>query len=150
LALREKLREVLRVKEPPRKVALSFAVGVFIGMSPLLGLHTILGFAVAPVLRLNTFVTIIGVYITNPWTIVPIYTFATWFGAQVLGIERVIPRIDWNDISLSRLSGEMSHLLAPFVLGTTLLGVFSAVAGYVIVYQVLRRRREAERLAGEG
>lgn len=149
MALRDKLREVLRVKEPPRKVALSFAMGVFIGMSPLLGLHTVLGIALPPLLRLNPFVTIIGVYVTNPWTIVPIYTFATWFGALLLGVEKIIPRIDWNDMSLSRLGGEMSHLLAPFVFGTTVVGLISAVAGYVIVYQALRRRRAAEGLTEE-
>ena len=37
---KDRLREVLSVNEPPHKVALAFAIGTFVGMSPLLGLHT--------------------------------------------------------------------------------------------------------------
>jgi uncharacterized protein (DUF2062 family) len=54
-------------------------MGVFIGMSPLLGIHTVLGLFAASVLRLNRLITLVGVYVTNPWTIVPIYSFGTWF-----------------------------------------------------------------------
>lgn len=142
LALRGKLNEMLKVKEPPRKVALSFAVGIFIGMSPLLGLHTILALVAAPLCRLNTFVTIVGVYVTNPWTIVPIYTFATWVGARVLGVRSVIPDIEWNALSLSVFISEMKDLLLPFVLGSSLVGLVSAAIGYAVIYgAVIRRRR---------
>jgi len=141
LGLRDKLREVISIKDSPKKIAMSFAVGVFFGMSPLIGLHTVLGLAAAWIFRLNKFVTIIGVYITNPWTIVPIYTFSTWLGAKLLGIKKVMPNIDWNHISFSYLLKEMEHLLWPFVLGTTLVGVLSAVIGYVIIHHAVVRNR---------
>jgi hypothetical protein len=136
------------VNDSPRKIAFSFAIGVFIGMSPFLGLHTVIGILVALIFRLNKFVTIVGVYVTNPWTIVPIYTFATWFGAKLLGMKKIIPAINWNDISLSYLIKEMEHLLCPFVFGTILLGVFSALAGYVVIYHAVKGRRES--LAKDG
>lgn len=142
MALRDKLSAIFSIKDSPKKIAISFAVGVFIGMSPILGLHTVLGIAAAWIFRLNKFVTIIGVYITNPWTIVPIYTFATWFGAKLLGIKKIIPAIDWNNISFNYLLNEMSHLLLPFVFGTTLLGLLSAIAGYIIIYQAVMRSRQ--------
>lgn len=141
MALRNKLSAIFSVKDSPKKIAASFAVGVFIGMSPILGLHTALGIAAAWIFRLNKFVTIIGVYVTNPWTIVPIYTFATWFGAKLLGVKKIIPSIDWNNISFKYLLNEMSHLLLPFVFGTTLLGFLSAIAGYIIIYQAVTRSR---------
>ncbi|WP_333653065.1 DUF2062 domain-containing protein [Dissulfurispira sp.] len=142
MALRDKLAAIFSVKDSPKKIAISFAVGVFIGMSPILGLHTVLGIAAAWIFRLNKFVTIIGVYVTNPWTIVPIYTFATWFGAKLLGVKKIIPAIDWNNISFNYLLNEMSHLLLPFVFGTTLLGLLSAIAGYIIIYQAAMRSRQ--------
>ena len=142
MALRDKLSAIFSIKDSPKKIAISFAVGVFIGMSPILGLHTVLGIAAAWIFRLNKFVTIIGVYITNPWTIVPIYTFATWFGAKLLGVKKIIPAIDWNNISFNYLLNEMSHLLLPFVFGTTLLGLLSAIAGYIIIYQAVMRSRQ--------
>jgi uncharacterized protein (DUF2062 family) len=36
----------------------------------------------------------------------------------------------------------MSHLLLPFVFGTTLLGLLSAIAGYIIIYQAVMRSRQ--------
>lgn len=142
MALRDKLLALFSVKDSPKKIAISFAVGVFIGMSPILGLHTVLGIAAAWIFRLNKFVTIIGVYVTNPWTIVPIYTFATWFGAKLLGIKKIIPSIDWNNISFGYILNEMRHLLLPFIFGTTLLGLLSAIAGYIIIYQAVIKSRQ--------
>jgi uncharacterized protein (DUF2062 family) len=142
LGLRDKLREVVRVKDSPRKIAISFAIGVLIGMSPFLGIHTVMGIIVAWLFKLNKFVTIIGVYITNPWTIVPIYTFATWFGAKLLGIDSIIPSINWNDIKLADIIKELGTLLWPFVVGTTLLGFLSAIVGYIVVYHAVVRNRD--------
>ncbi|MBI3592193.1 MAG: DUF2062 domain-containing protein [Nitrospirae bacterium] len=142
MALRDKLREVISTHDSPKKIAFSFAVGVFIGMSPVLGLHTVIGIGAAWLFRLNKFVTIIGVYITNPWTIVPIYTFATWVGAKLLGVDKIIPPINWNNISFTYLLREMGFLLWPFVLGSTLLGLLSAIAGYIIIYQAVMRSRQ--------
>lgn len=142
MALRDKLREVISLRDSPRRLALSFAVGVFIGMSPVLGLHTVLGVAAAWVFRLNKFVTIIGVYITNPWTIVPIYTFATWVGMQLLGGGILLPAINWNALSFAYLMKEMKPLLWPFVFGTTLVGILSSVIGYFVVYHAVVKGRE--------
>lgn len=143
LGLRDRLSAILSCKDSPRKIALSFAVGVFLGMSPLLGLHTVLGIVIAAIFRLNKFVTIVGVYITNPWTIVPIYTFATWCGAKLLGVNDVMPDINWNDITIDFLLRGMHSLLWPFVWGTTLLGLVSALIGYVVIYQAVMRSRHA-------
>ncbi|MCI0469879.1 MAG: DUF2062 domain-containing protein [Nitrospirae bacterium] len=141
MTFRDKLRQVLSAHDSPKKIAASFAVGVFLGMSPLFGLHTILGLLFAWILRLNKFVTIIGVYVTNPWTIIPIYTFATWFGAKLLGIQKVIPDINWNKADIPYLMNEMSYLLAPFALGSTLLGLITAATGYLTIYQAALRYR---------
>lgn len=142
MALRDKLREVISSKDAPKKIAVSFAVGVFLGMSPLLGLHTVLGFAAAWLLRLNKFVTIVGVYITNPWTIVPIYTFATWVGARMLGMEGVIPVIKWDDMTLFSLMCDLKPLLPAFFVGTVFVGIVSGLIGYFVVhYAVVRKRR---------
>ena len=139
---REKLRQIFAVKEPPKKIAAAFALGVFIGMSPLLGLHTVLGIAFAWALKLNRLVTVVGVYVTNPWTIVPIYTFGTWLGARMLGLDHILPRIDWSHITISALLGEFRPLLLPFVVGNTVLGLVSGLAGYIIIYNTVRREHD--------
>lgn len=140
MRLRDKLRGLLSIKDTPHQVALSFAVGVFLGMSPLIGLHTILALISAWIFKLNRLAAIVGVYITNPWSIVPIYTFCTWVGALLLGMDRVIPKIDWNHITLNGLLNELHYLLIPFVLGTTVVGIISAVLSYFIIKRAMKRR----------
>ncbi|MEW6118099.1 MAG: DUF2062 domain-containing protein [Nitrospirota bacterium] len=141
LGLRDKLQQVVLAKDSPKKIAISFAAGIFIGMSPVLGLHTVLGIVAAWIFGLNKFVTIVGVYITNPWTIIPIYTFSTWVGARLLGITDIIPAVDWNNMSFTSLLGEIKPLLLPFIFGSTLIGAVSAAIGYVVVYQAVMKRR---------
>ncbi len=141
MPFRDKLRQILSVKESPRKIALAFALGVFIGMSPLLGIHTVLGIAAAWIFRLNKFVTVVGVYVTNPWTIVPIYTFGTWVGARLLGIDRIIPDIDWANLTMKELLHTFGPLLLPFIVGSTLLGFVSGGVSFFLVYKMVKKSR---------
>ena len=143
MALRDKLRQVIGIKDSPRKIALSFGIGVFLGMSPLLGLHTILGIVLAWGLRLNKFVTIVGVYVTNPWTIVPIYTFATWLGARLLGMDHILPEIDWHNIGIPELIRDLEPILPPFIVGTIFLGLAGGLLGYVIIYYAVIKQRNS-------
>ncbi|MBI4683870.1 MAG: DUF2062 domain-containing protein [Nitrospirae bacterium] len=139
MALRDRLRGILRIKDTPHRLAIAFAVGVFIGMSPLLGLHTVLGIALAWIFRWNKIVTMTGVFVTNPWTIVPIYTFSTWVGAKCLGVTNIIPDIDWSNIRFVSILSELESLLIPFILGTTLVGLISAILGYFIIYSAVKK-----------
>jgi uncharacterized protein (DUF2062 family) len=141
LLFKERLREILAVKEPPRKVAAAFALGIFIGMSPLLGVHTLLGIFLAWQLKLNKLVTLVGVYVTNPWTIVPIYTFGTWVGTKILGVEQIIPAIDWSHMTLKLFLDEFKHLLMPFIVGSTVNGAVAALVSYVLIYSAVKRNR---------
>lgn len=139
MPFRAKLRQVFSIKESPRRVAGAFALGVFIGMSPLLGIHTVLGIAFAWVLKLNRLVTLVGVYVTNPWTIVPIYSFGTWLGARMLGIDHILPAVDWAHVSFSALLRDFRPLLMPFLIGNTVLGLISAVISYVVIFTAVKK-----------
>ena len=140
MALRDKIKLILSVKDTPHRISIAFAVGIFVGMSPLLGIHTLLGLAVAYVFRLNKLVTIAGVYVTNPWTIIPIYTFSTWVGARCLGMTSIFPDIDWRNITFGMVLKDLGPLLLPFVVGTVLIGVLSSAISYVLIYRLLKRR----------
>ncbi len=139
MRFRDRLREILTLRDSHHRLAIAFAVGIFIGMSPLLGLHTVLGIAIAWAFRLNRLVTITGVFVTNPWTIVPIYTFSTWVGAKCLGTKQIIPHIDWSNITFTSFIYNFKSLLLPFILGTLLIGFISAIISYFIIYHALKR-----------
>lgn len=122
-------------------MATAFAIGVFIGMSPLLGIHTVLGLLAAWLLRLNRIITLVGVFVTNPWTIVPIYSFDTWIGAKIIGLNKVIPVIDWTEITLLGFLKEFRPLLLPFIIGSTATGIVSAIVSYFILYTAVKKYR---------
>ena len=122
-------------------MAAAFAIGVFIGMSPLLGLHTVLGLFAAWLFRLNRLITLVGVFVTNPWTIVPIYSFGTWVGAKIIGMHKVIPVIDWTEITFLGFLKEFRPLLLPFIIGSTAIGIASAIVSYFILYNAVKKYR---------
>jgi len=137
MAFRDKLKGILQVKDTPHKIAMSFAFGVFWGMSPLLGIHTIGAFFTAWLLGLNRFIAVVGVYITNPWTIVPIYSFSLWLGIVVTGMKPFLPKIEWEDITFIYLLNKLTPLIWPFVIGTFITGTVSGIVSYFIIHNAV-------------
>lgn len=145
MAFRDKLRAILDVKDSPHRVAMSFALGMFWGMSPLLGIHTIGAFFTAWLLGLNRFVAVTGVYITNPWTIVPIYSFNLWLGAKLTGMKQILPKMSWEDITFMYLINKLSQLILPFFLGSFVVSITSGIASYLIIHKaVVNYRNKAK------
>jgi len=130
---KDKFRSIFQIQDTPHRIALAFAIGVFWGFSPILGLHTIGAFVTAWLLRLNKLATIVGVCAGNPWTLVPAYTFCLWLGTKLLGIEEMLPDIDWSNMSLIHMFNEMAYLLKPFVLGSLILSTVLCIASYFII-----------------
>jgi len=69
--LRKKARSffltLLTEYRSPRQLAFAAAVGVFVGASPLWGLHTVLALGLAILFRLNKTAVLLGTLISNPW-----------------------------------------------------------------------------------
>src|ERR671925_1856234 len=90
--LRRWLEQLLHTHDTPRRTAAAYALGVFFGFSPFLGLHTVLALAVAFALNLNRVAVLLGVYSNLPWILPPYYTLATVAGAALLRVD-VPPRL---------------------------------------------------------
>ncbi len=139
--LKESIRLLLFINESPHRIALTFSIGLFIGISPFIGMHTILALLVAFIFRLNKIIILLGTYVTNPWTIIPIYTFSTFIGTKILGIKSVIPDIDWTNITFLKIMNGMKPLIIPFFLGTTFVGAISSIIIYFILYALIKKTR---------
>ncbi len=146
--LKKALKALLSLDDTPRRTAFAFSVGIFVGFSPFLGLHTVMGLAVALIFRLNKIAVMLGVYTNSPWVLIPFYTFSTWFGVQITGMEGLeLP----FDITLANVfSWEFLEwlaiqwpLLVPAFLGSTVLSIFMAVAAYPLALLIIRRYRRA-------
>src|SRR5207253_3747836 len=83
--IRRWLDALLHIDDTPKRTAGAFALGVFFGFSPMLGLHTILGILFAFLLNLNRVAVLLGVYSNLPWIIAPYYAFVTLTTAKLTG-----------------------------------------------------------------
>src|SRR3981189_1664808 len=83
--VRRWLDALLHIDDTPERTAAAFAVGVFFGFSPFLGLHTLLGIIVAFLFNLNRVAVLLGVYSNLPWFLAPYYAIATMVGAEITG-----------------------------------------------------------------
>ena len=75
--VRRWLNTLLHIQDTPERTAAAFALGVFLGFSPFLGFHTLLGIALGFLLNLNRVAVLLGVYSNLPWIVAPYYAFAT-------------------------------------------------------------------------
>src|SRR5256885_4505001 len=102
--IRRWLGALLHIEDTPERTAAAFALGVFFGFSPLLGLHTILGIVFAFLLNLNRVAMLLGVYANLPWIIAPYYAFVTMTAAKTLTRHRIPPGFRGRIGSLFELS----------------------------------------------
>ncbi|HIK93708.1 MAG TPA: DUF2062 domain-containing protein [Planctomycetes bacterium] len=81
------LRSVLALDDSPHAIALGAAIGVFVGLTPSVGIQTIIILALVFLTRrffyFNVTAAMLLTYISNPLTMVPLYYFwyrlGTWF-----------------------------------------------------------------------
>lgn len=131
-------------------VAWGVSVGLFFAFMPV-PFQMPLAAAAAIIIGCNLPISVLGVWLTNPITIPPIFYFAYKTGAWILGR---VPREVEFELSVKWLFGELDAVWEPLLLGCLVLGLLSAVIGHVAVrviwrihvmssWRERRRRREA-------
>ncbi len=141
------MRHLLRFNETPERLALAFALGVFLALTPLIGLHLILGLALAFLFGLNRVALVSGLFLNNPWTMIPYYTMATYFGGWLMGFPQVPalpPAFGWAELMDAGFWHQlMPHwrLIVPMAVGSTILAVLGAAVSYPLLRFIIRRGR---------
>ena len=149
--VRRWLDKLLHIDDIPERTAAAFALGVFFGFSPLLGLHTLLAVGLAFLFDFNRVAVLLGVYSNLPWFLGPYYALATMVGAQIT--RHRIPRGFRSQLralfDLSMLHGEFWRRLTdvvkpfawPYAVGSTLGALLLAAAAYHIALAFVNSRR---------
>ena len=146
------LEQLLHTHDTPQRTAAAFALGIFLGFSPLLGLHAILGLALAFLLRLNRVAVLIGVYANLPWILVPYYTISTIAGAALLGVDvqtsALKNAMDVVAGASIRNLAESTRVLAPllwaYLVGSTLGAALLAAVSYRVSLGMLLAHRQRQ------
>lgn len=147
-------RRVALQKASPHQIAFGGALGVLIGFTPTFGLQMLLAVALATLLRCSRFAALVLSYVTNPFTVVPVYTFTYQIGSKLTGQEPIHRHIR---LVLARLQDQgwpaALHeffrfgwrLAVPLWVGGLAVGLVSAI----ITYSVMLRLVEGHRLVTE-
>jgi uncharacterized protein len=153
--VREKLTRLTvtlsRLPDTPERVALAFAIGVFFGFSPFLGLQTLLGITLAFSFRLSRVAVLLGTWVNLPFFVPVYYAVATEAGARMLGqrppstladdVGLAVRQASLSFGALERVLDVLRPMLLPFTLGSMLGGFLLAGIAYVLVLTALRTRR---------
>jgi len=141
-SFRSLLNQVLHLRESPQRTALAFAIGVFIGFSPAYGLHTVMVLLCAWALGLNFLALMVGAFLNNPWTLVPILGASYWVGALLLG-RSDSPVFDWHDVSFGAIYEQVMPYAMPFILGGLVLSLLGAALAYPLAYYFVAKYRQS-------
>ena len=130
-----------RLREDPHELALGMALGIFVGMLPIIPLHTVVAVALALAFRASKITAAVGTWICNPITIYPVYKYAYDLGSLILGFDRnaktLSPVIETirNEEFLHMITAILStggKVAAAFLMGGLTLGIIWAVPSYFI------------------
>ncbi|WP_455475657.1 DUF2062 domain-containing protein [Bartonella sp. B17] len=143
-------KRILRISATPHKVALGFAIGIFLACSPLFGVHMILAVFFSWVLRGNFAAAIVGTVFSNPLTFLFIVMADYKIGYLCLSFFS-----DVNEISLSQVRAlfdgltfsnvsllfkdAWNSIMRPMIVGGILLGFVLGGLSYVGIYRAITR-----------
>lgn len=164
IRMRPILRWVIKLRSSPRAIAGGFGLGTFIAFTPTVGVQLIIALFLATLFNLNRPAASIPVWITNPVTVAPIYTFNYWLGLKICegpplaevselfkDVGRTMAHLDfWNakDQFLAVLHMG-KEILIPLLLGSLAIGAITGVAVYILTLNLLSaffKRRTQKRL----
>lgn len=117
-----------------RSASGAVALGLFVGFMPILG-QMFIAAALAIVFRVNLPLSVMGVWITNPLTIAPMYYFAYTVGAWLMNIPAGEHAFT---MSWQWFTHEFIAIWQPLLLGSLVCGIVSALLGILFVRFIWR------------
>ncbi len=165
-ALRSLLRLLGKATGSAHQIALGVAIGFFVGWLPIVGIQMVVAIVICQFARANKVVPIFPIWLTNPATIIPIYSFNYWVGWLLVGgpplgdlvkaLARMVTppeavegtgRLElwWAGIktALGELLSMGWEMQLPLWLGCVIVGTILAVPSYYITYHVVESFRRA-------
>lgn len=124
------VEDVLGSNDSPQKKALSVALGIFIGITPLWGLHTLLVLSLAVILKLNKAIAFAFSNVSLP-PFIPFVVFASFtLGNYILGQNETL--------NLSSITTDFEALkhLKTYIIGSFSLAAVAAITAGILSYFV--------------
>jgi len=148
-------KKLLLINDSPERIARGFAIGVFWGIMPTFGFAWVFALPAAFLLRANKVSTILGTFVSNPFTVVFFYTLGYKFGTEIFRPART--NFSWNvldwhffvdvwksvgDGFLRLLAGDLSVLWAflmeikSWLVGSGIFAAGIAISSYLLLLMI--------------
>jgi len=137
---------ILRIDDPPERIARGAAIGVAMGVLPTFGLGIILSLAAAFILKANKAASVLGSFIMNPVTSPFFWTASLVTGSLLTGNDytTIMGKVKENGFLTG--AGEASVV---FLAGNIVVTAGTTAASYYLVKNAIirhRRKKEEKRL----
>lgn len=145
--------KVIRSNGSPHGIALSVAIGFFIGLFLPVGTQTIPVLILAWILRVDKFIAFLITWVSNPYTCPFLYVLFAYTGAKIVGSHHTFAQIktdviaatkslDWS--SIKELGIELGTI---FFVGSFVWGLVVALLSYFITKNMVVKYRNRRKRA---
>jgi uncharacterized protein (TIGR03546 family) len=133
----------LKIRGEPSEIALGFALGLLVGMTPALGFHMVIAIFFATLFKWNKISAALAVWITNPITAPLIYSITYMLGARILGIRKSYePTDEVSSTTFIDMIKKTPEILAAMTIGGFIIGLPLSLLGCYIAYTAIRKYQE--------
>ena len=160
---KSKIKSLLLVRDRPDTVALGVGVGLFVALTPTVGVQIaiILMLAAIPGVRFNIPVALAMVWVSNTFTTIPLYYGMYWIGIMLLGQQlisfdvfkkKLLAVIEATKevegfleslwVGVKELFDIGLDLVIPMWVGGIVLGVVCSVPAALLTYRWLMKRMQ--------
>lgn len=140
---------VMHADDTPYRLAMGVAAGVFIALTPTVGIQMLIIFPICWCLRANAIVGLPFLFVTNVFTMVPIYMVQYGIGAFVLGRD-ALKVDDWRQLTADHGNwwAELKYMwhftwehIEPLGIGAIATALPAAIASYIAVSWMVKAYR---------
>ena len=146
------VHRILHTDDKPSRIALGVAIGMFIAWLPLIGLQMLLVLGLTFIFRANKVVGLPIVWISNPFTLGPIYYPSYLLGSVMLRLPLVsMASLESRFAEFASLSWSLrirecvdllfGDIFYPTLIGSLVIGAPLAIATYFLTLRAVRRHR---------
>jgi len=138
--IRKVYERFIRIRGNPREVALGFALGVFVGMTPTMGVQTPIAIFFAALCGWSKLSAAVGVWVSNPLTAPVIYGVTYITGAKMMHLAPVfnLPLSpSWSTLKAMLLKAPQA--LGAMTVGGIVIGLPLAVLAYYLAYGAVEK-----------
>lgn len=148
--------KVLHADDPPHQLALGIGIGMFVTFTPTIGFQMGIVVFLAWLLRANKLVGVPLVWISNPFTLVPIYYACYWVGCRLLNMQTIGDEFwdrmmsDWESLTLTQPTWSqrvyfwwerLLDIATPLWVGCIVVGLVLGVISYYVSLFAIRNYR---------